>query len=183
MDKYAYFFFWARSLTLALWSSCLGQEAASVRKYWNIYDTPWQAYKNLHVGRMSVVHNICPEVERDEKGGEFMNQAWQHSHKMGQFCYLNVRHGDWLHHLCVQFAQAASGNATVMLNGSVSTPFNSSRSVPPLPAEVMDGDGVFWDAFCYFQCLREHRGSELVPRQGQEVDRRPGHTKHTCVRF
>lgn len=35
-------------------------------------------------------------------------------------------------HLCVQFAEAACGGATVMLNGSVDPPFDTSRSVPPL---------------------------------------------------
>lgn len=35
-------------------------------------------------------------------------------------------------HLCVQFAEAASGGATVMLSGSIDPPFNASRSVPLL---------------------------------------------------
>lgn len=135
------------------------------------------------MGRMSVVHNIRPKAQTALKGGDVTNQVWKHSYKKGEFCYLNVRHGDPLHHLCVQFAQAVSGNATVMLNGSISTPYNLSRSVPTLPTEVMVGGGVFWNVFCYLQCLRENRGSEFEPRQGQEVDRRPGHIKDICVRF
>lgn len=33
-------------------------------------------------------------------------------------------------HLCVQFAEAACGGATVMLNGAIEAPFDPKRSVP-----------------------------------------------------
>lgn len=33
-------------------------------------------------------------------------------------------------HLCVQFAEAACGGATVMLNGAIEAPFDPRRSVP-----------------------------------------------------
>lgn len=44
---------------------------------------------------------------------------------------------------CVQFAEAACGDATVMLNGAIAAPFDTSRSVPPLPSAFMGGGGVF----------------------------------------
>lgn len=34
--------------------------------------------------------------------------------------------------MCVQFAEAACGDATAMLSGSIDSPFDTSRSVPPL---------------------------------------------------
>lgn len=45
--------------------------------------------------------------------------------------------------ICVQFAEAACGDATVMLNGAIAAPFDTSRSVAPTPSGFTGADGVF----------------------------------------
>lgn len=48
--------------------------------------------------------------------------------------------------VCVQFAEAACGDATVMLNGAVPAPFDTLRSVAAARPGLMGeggGEGVF----------------------------------------